>query len=248
MIGSPTDNGGELTIGRPMDAEAEVIAQLFLPLMGPLPSGRPLVVGHLAQSLDGYIARMDGESHWISGSEDLDHTHRLRAFCDAVLVGAKTVSSDDCRLTVRRCSGEHPLRVVLDPSGRLDSEQAIFQQVDGSVLHVVSDELDVRSDVERLLIPAEGGQFDLPTLLAELHTRGVRRLFIEGGGVTLTRFLTAGLLDRLHLAVAPVLLGQGRPGFAAPFGGALSESPRPGVTVTPLGDDWLFDCDFGAMG
>ena len=184
---------------------------------------------------------MDGESHLISGLEDLDHTHTARVLRRGV--GGE-----------RRFPGRLPLdgaarrgRPVLDPSGRLDSEQAIFQQVDGSVLHVVSDELDVRSDVERLLIPAEGGQFDLPTLLAELHTRGVRRLFIEGGGVTLTRFLTAGLLDRLHLAVAPVLLGQGRPGFAAPFGGTLSESPRPGVTVTPLGDDWLFDCDFGAM-
>ena len=246
MVGALAHDGNAWTIGQPMDAEAEFMAQLFLPLMGPLPADRPLVVGHLAQSLDGYIARVDGESHWISGSEDLDHTHRLRALCDAVLVGAKTVSTDDCRLTVRRCSGEHPLRVVLDPSGRLDPDRAIFQQSRGSVLHVVSDETGVRSNVERLLVPAEGGQFELHTLLAELHTRGIRRLFIEGGGVTLTRFLTAGLLDRLHLTVAPVLLGQGRPGFAAPFGGTLSESPRPRVTVTPLGDDWLFDCDFGA--
>ena len=245
MVKARVDKGRAWSTSGSLTAEAETIAKLFLPLMGPLPARRPLVVGHLAQSMDGYIARLDGESHWISGSEDLDHTHRLRAFCDAVLVGANTVSADDCRLTVRRCSGDHPLRVVLDPSGRLNPGRAIFQQEDGAVLHVVSIETGVRSDVERLLVPAEGGQFELDILLTELHTRGIRRLFIEGGGVTLTRFLTAGLLDRLHLTVAPVLLGNGRPGFATPLGDTLSDSPRPRVTVTQLGDDWLFDCEFG---
>lgn len=246
MVGPLATNGGAWGVSRSMDPEAKNIAQLFLPLLGPIPADRPLVVGHLAQSLDGYIAKVDGESHWISGPEDLDHTHRLRAFCDAVLVGARTVSRDDCRLTVRRCEGSHPLRVVLDPSGALDHNKAVFQQQEGAVLHVVSTPTTSAPGVEQLTVASTEGHFDLKALCSVLHQRGVRRLFIEGGGVTITRFLMAGLLDRLHLAIAPILLGHGRPGFAAPFGRSLSESPRPSVAVIPMGNDWLFDCDLGS--
>lgn len=247
MVGPLVATGEEWRVSRSMQPDAKNVAQLFLPLLGPIPADRPLVVGHLAQSLDGYIAKADGESHWISGPEDLDHTHRLRAFCDAVLVGARTVERDDCRLTVRRCEGTHPLRVVLDPSGTLDQTKAVFQQREGAVLHVVANPSQSEPGVEQLTVSATDGHFDLEALLSVLHQRGIRRLFVEGGGVTITRFLMAGLLDRLHLAIAPILLGHGRPGFATPFGRSLSESPRPAVSVTPIGNDWLFDCDLGSQ-
>jgi len=231
-----------------MDDDAADLARLFLPLLGPLPADRPLVVGHLAQSLDGFIARTDGESHWISGPQDLDHTHRLRAFCDAVLVGATTVAADDCKLTVRRCEGDHPIRVVLDPSGTLSGDRAVFQHSDGTTLHAVGAGAVVtdRPGCESLVLPETDGVFDLDALLDALKKRGVRRLFVEGGGVTITHFMRSECLDRLHLAVAPVLLGEGRPGFAAPLGSNLADSPRPDVTLTRLGDDWLFDCEFGS--
>ena len=74
-----------------MESDGETLVEIFRPLLSPLPVHRPLVVGHLAQSLNGCIAQANGESHWISGEADLDHTHRLRALCDVVLVGAETV-------------------------------------------------------------------------------------------------------------------------------------------------------------
>lgn len=223
------------------------MASLFLPLLGPLPVGRPLVVGHLAQSMDGYIAREDGESHWISGSDDLEHTHRLRAFCDAVLVGSNTVIEDDCRLTLRRCAGSSPLRVVLDPSGQIPPDRAVFDGAGGRTLRLVGTDSGIESiggSVDTVSLATTEGLFSARDVLNVLYKQGVRRLFVEGGGVTITHFLTAGWLDRLHLAVAPLLLGKGRRGFSTPFASSLQGSPRPEVQVFPMGGDWLFDCAF----
>ncbi len=226
--------------------EADVVAALFLPILGPLPDDRPLVVAHLAQSLDGRIARPDGESHWITGEEDLDHTHRLRAFCGAVLVGAETVVHDDCRLTVRRCAGPQPLRVVLDPTGRVPLSRHVFQDAAAATLWVCAEGSTgcASRGVECVALPAVRGKFRAEDVLAALHDRGVRRVFVEGGGRTVSHFLHAGCLDRLHLAVAPLLMGDGRNTLGQALGTDLSSCPRPSVRVHNMGSDWLFDCDF----
>jgi diaminohydroxyphosphoribosylaminopyrimidine deaminase / 5-amino-6-(5-phosphoribosylamino)uracil reductase len=234
----------------PIGSEAAQMRELFEPLLGPLPADRPLVVGHLAQSLDGCIAREDGESHWISGEADLEHTHRLRAFCDAVLVGSATVDQDDCKLTVRRCAGDHPLRIVLDPNGSVSPERALMNVSEVPTLWVVGEGVPRQpavSGVERLVVPAPEGQFLLSVLLSQLKARGVDRLFVEGGGYTITRFLAAQLIDRLHLAMSPVLMGTGRRSITDVLGDSLGTCPRPVVSVHPMGIDWLFDCDFGHL-
>src|SRR5271154_6125395 len=99
---------------------------LFAPLRAPLPSGQSFVLGRVAQSLDGYIATRDGESVWISGPNDLRHTHQLRALCDAVVVGAKTIRADNPRLTTRLVDGPSPVRVVIDPDCRLNDTYRVF--------------------------------------------------------------------------------------------------------------------------
>ena len=242
------DNGG-WTVRGTLGPEAENIAALFVPLLGPLPESRPLVVGHLAQSLDGCIAREDGESHWISGQEDLDHTHRLRALCDAVLVGAGTVIKDDCRLTVRRCEGQNPLRVVLDPNASVPTESALFSDATAPTLWITGSTgadpgQPLGENVDILKLPCEGGRFALDRVLSALADRGVRRLFVEGGGFTITRFLKAGLMDRLHIAMAPIFMGSGRSSTQEALGQSLADCPRPQVSVYPMGGDWLFDCEF----
>ena len=220
---------------------------LFSPLLGELPENRPLVVGHLAQSLDGFIAKADGESYWISGQDDLDHTHRLRAFCDGVLVGASTVSKDNCRLTVRRCEGSHPVRIVLDPEAVLAPDAAIFSDGEAPPIWVRREGANhpvLPSDV--MVIGCRMGEdgLDLEHLLGLLKAQGINRLFVEGGGVTVTGFIQAGLMDRLHLAVAPVFIGEGRRGITDALGATLADCPRPDVRMVELGGDWLFDCDF----
>src|SRR3954454_7850570 len=112
-------------ISRP--AEDDAREPLFAPLRAPVPPGCSFVLGRVAQSLDGYIATRDGESVWISGPDDLRHTHQLRAMCDAVVVGARTVRADNPRLTTRLVDGPSPVRVVLDPDRRLTDGFKVFQ-------------------------------------------------------------------------------------------------------------------------
>jgi len=223
-------------------------------VLGEVPRARPYVVGHLGQSLDGRIALPCGASQWITGEEDLHHTHQLRALCDAVMVGTQTVAADDPRLTVRRVEGPDPLRVVLDPRGRLPAERSVF--VDGRPTLRVGRAPARRQipgwgpdqhAVDELLLPGEG-PLDLVGMLEALRARGVRRLFVEGGGVTLGHLLAAGVVDRLHLVMAPVLVGHGRPSVAAVLSGTLEGCPRPRVRMEPLGNDVLFDCAFHEEG
>src|SRR6185503_16294491 len=91
-------------------------------LFGPLRAGKVddvVVVGQLGQSLDGRVATPTGHSHYINGPSGLDHLHRLRALVEAVVIGIGTALADDPQLTVRRVSGPPPVRVVIDPDGRL---------------------------------------------------------------------------------------------------------------------------------
>jgi|GEM_PF-111186 len=219
----------------------------FGPLL-PLHPERPSVVGHLAQSLDGHIALDCGASQWISGPEDILHTHRLRAIVDAVMVGVETAVRDNPRLTVRQTSGPNPLRVVLDPKGRLPDTLALC--TDASVPTLVLTTHPHVPEGGRLGharvrgVPDTNGYIQPRDVLAVLAEEGVRRVLVEGGGVTVTRFIQAGCMDRLHLMVSPVLLGAGRSALHLPAVGDLTLALRPPTRVEQLGADVLFDIDF----
>jgi len=200
-------------------------------------------LGHLGQSLDGQIATRGGDSFYVTCEANLDHLHRLRALADAVIVGAETVARDDPRLTVRRVAGLNPVRVVLDPRRRLDSHFKLFTDGEARTLLVVADG-DPRQPPCRdvVSVPYEQGQLDLAALVQVLRARGLRRLFVEGGGRTVSAFLEAGLLDRLHLCVAPLIIGDGRPGLTLPPVARLAEAIRPQTAAYAMGRDVLFDC------
>ena len=210
----------------------------------------PLVLGQLGQSLDGRIATVSGESRWINGDAALDHLHGLRAEVEAVVVGVGTALADDPQLTVRRRPGRNPARVVIDPRGRAPAGLRMFHDdVDGTR------RLSVRAEgapappagVEALTLPAPGGRFDPRAVAAALAAAGLTRLLIEGGSRTVSAFLDADALDRLHLMVAPVLIGSGRPGLELRPEGRLALARRPKTHVRVFADgDVLFDCDFRA--
>ncbi|MEJ2538491.1 MAG: RibD family protein [Gemmatimonadota bacterium] len=211
-----------------------------------------LVVGQLGQSLDGRIATVSGHSHYINGPEDIVRLHRLRALADAVVVGAGTVASDDPRLTVRHTTGSNPVRVVLDPGGRLPSDRAVFR--DGAAptlwLQAGSDGGDRGGPAEHVRIvtipSTDAGLFRPREVLRLLRSRDLGTVLVEGGGRTVSGFLQAGALDRLHLSVAPLLLGSGRPGITLPPVERLDEALRPRVRHFRLGQDLLFDLDLRA--
>ncbi|MGG5886225.1 RibD family protein [Falsiroseomonas sp. HC035] len=213
------------------------LAALFAPLLVPpvTPDGC-VVFGRLAQTLDGRIACANGASQWIGGRGDILHTHRLRALCDVVLVGAGTVHHDDPRLTTREVAGPNPVRVVLDPQRRLPVTHKVFSDGAAPTLLVTSLPGEARHGAAEVLV-----QPDLPGLLRDLAARGLGRIFVEGGGRTVSAFLAAGCLDRLHLTVAPVILGSGIPAFTLPEAACIGDGLRFRWTPHVIGDDMLFD-------
>jgi len=216
---------------------------LFAPLFAQAsaPDGC-IVVGRLAQTLDGRIATVSGNSQWIGGAGDLRHTHRLRALCDAVVVGAGTVRADDPLLTTRLCTGPSPVRVVLDAGRRLSTKYRIFSEGPPSLLVTAEPGEPNHGTAEALPVGRDmAGGLDLSALLRALAARGLTRIFVEGGGQTVSRFLAAGLLDRLHVTVAPMILGSGRPAFDLPEVARIEQGMRFTWTCHPLEPDVLFD-------
>lgn len=221
---------------------------LFGPLRSPSHTAR-MTVGQIGQSLDGRIATASGHSHYINGPAGLDHLHRLRSVVDAVVVGAGTVRADDPQLTVRRVDGPNPVRVVIDPRGTLSRDARIFA-ADGVRRIVITGEQGssrVGDDIETIALPAPGTHIDPSEILDALSARGLRRVLIEGGGQTVSRFLAAGCLDRLHVVVAPVILGSGLPGLTLPPIARMTEALRVPIHAHRLNDEVLFDCDLSAQ-
>lgn len=227
--------------GAPVPATA--LGALFGPVLAaPTAADGCRVIGRLAQTLDGRIATAGGASQWIGGKGDILHTHRLRALCDVVLVGAGTVRHDDPRLTTREATGPNPVRVILDAHRRLPTSFGVFRDDAAPTLLVAAtDGPPTHGKAEVLRIPRAGDGLDLPALLRALAERGLRRIFVEGGGRTVSAFLAAGLLDRLHITVAPVILGSGIPAFSLPEAARIADGLRFAWTVHPLGEDILCD-------
>ena len=217
------------------------------PLIEPLLEAavdKPFVIAQLGQSLDGRIATPSGASRWINGSAALDHLHRLRANVDAVVVGAGTVGEDDPLLTVRRVRGPHPARVVIDPNGRVNHTAKCFAR-DGTRCFIVRADVGVGPDgTEVVIVPREDGHMPPGAIVKALFALGLRKILIEGGAKTVSAFIDAGVVDRLHVLVAPVILGSGISGLSlAPIRG-LDEARRPLTRVHVLdGGDVVFDCD-----
>lgn len=210
---------------------------------------RPFVVAQLGQSLDGRIATVSGESRWINNPCALDHLHRLRAAVDAVVVGVGTVMADDPKLNVRRVAlpdgKAQPARVVIDPDGRMPSDRCCLVS-DGSrrIIVTASATMSTASGIEIVRLERHDGAFRPGEIVGALFALGLRRILIEGGAATVSSFLDAGVLDRLHLLVGPVIIGSGKPGLQLRPIAQLSAAIRPQITVHPLtSGDVIFDCD-----
>jgi len=240
-------HGDELLLGPLTPGVVRPLLELYAPLCTTR-ADQPFALAHLGQSLDGCIATASGDSYYVTGPDNVRHLHRLRALADAIVIGAGTVQRDDPQLTVRHVEGANPVRVVLDPSARLDTSRRVFSDAAAPTLVVHAEGVTSRApgDAEVLRVPAEGGRLKLDVLLESLHARGLFFVFVEGGGETVSRFLEAGLLDRLHVAIAPLVTGSGRPGLTLPARERIADCLRPAHRVFTMGGDVLFDCDLRA--
>ena len=219
---------------------------------GPLRRGTVddlVVVGQIGQSIDGRIATVTGHSKYINGAAGLTHLHRLRAVVDAVLVGIGTAVADDPQLTVRRVAGPNPARIVLDPRGRLSPNARLLTQDGVRRLIITAEGVRPRlpDGVEIIEIPMTNGEIKPVAILAALAQRGFGRILIEGGAHTVSRFITAGCLDRLHVMVAPTMLGSGQSGITLQPIQTADQALRAPMQAHLIGDEVLLDCDLTAQ-
>lgn len=187
---------------------------------------RPYVLLSAAMSADGYIDNAGSERLVLSDEADLDRVDELRAGCDAILVGAQTIRADNPRLLVRSPARRarrrdlglpaSPQKVTLTAGGGLDLRALFFTETldtqrDPLVYApaAVAGELGRSLGGAAIVVPMPGeAALDLTLVLADLASRGVRRLMVEGGSTVLGQFLAGGLADELSLAVAPVFVGD----------------------------------------
>jgi riboflavin-specific deaminase-like protein len=245
------DRQGEASAPRlPADDPRSALLDLYLPICNATPA-RPITVGHLGQSLDGFIATPSGDSQFVTGQHNIVHLHRMRALCDAVVVGAGTVAADNPQLTTRLVPGPNPLRVIVDHARRLEPTYRIFADDEAPTLYFCARERIRPGEThvgcaEIVGVDQRDGRHE--QVLRVLRERGCSRVFVEGGGVTVSAFLEANLLDRLQIAIAPLLIGEGRPAIRLAPHVNLRDCRRPGYRVFRMGGDVLFDCDLHARG
>ena len=233
------------TAQAPLEASGTVeqaMIDLYTPLLQPA-----FAIAQMGQSLDGHIATKSGASHYVTGPESLVHLHRLRALVDAVVVGWPTVEADNPQLTVRNVVGPNPQRVVIDARGHLSGTEGVFTDAHPLALRLSAPDTRPLDGVETIAItPDADGRLGPSDILAALRARGLSRVLIEGGGQVVSSFVAAGALDRLHVVIAPLIIGSGRVGLGLPGVETLADALRPPARQVAMGADVLFDLDLGA--
>jgi diaminohydroxyphosphoribosylaminopyrimidine deaminase / 5-amino-6-(5-phosphoribosylamino)uracil reductase len=228
------------------------LPQVWANLFGPLRRGTVddlVIVGQVGQSLDGRVATATGHSKYINCPAGIEHLHRLRALVDIVVVGVGTALADNPQLTVRKVAGPQPARAVIDPRGRLGANARLFAEDGVRRLLITAEGSRVTPPpgVEIIALPAEDGNIAPSAIACSLKRAGMGRMLIEGGADTVSRFIAARCLDRLHVTVAPVMLGAGGPGIELPSLDRADQAHRMPVRVHMIEDDVLFDCDLSAQ-
>ena len=177
-----------------METEGQELNRRFFTMME---QKRPYVILKWAQTSDGFIARENYDSKWISNTLSRKLVHKWRSEEQAILVGYNTALHDDPSLTTRDWPGKNPLRVVLDPKGSLPKPLKLF------------------SDGQETMRITNTNQYDSESFLKEaldtLYKKGIASLIVEGGSHTLQQFINAKLWDEARVFTAPTSFGQGIP-------------------------------------
>ena len=185
-----------------LEAECQELNKQFITRIR---KNRPWILLKWAETSDGFIARTDLSSKWISNARSRQLVHRLRAEMDAVLVGAGTAAADDPALTVREWAGSDPVRVVIDPQLRLPSGLKLFDKSVPTLCYNLR-ETTASENLQRIQLTKE---HFLQAMLADLSSRNIGSVMVEGGARTMQGFIDAGLWDEAWRFIAPVSFGTG---------------------------------------
>ena len=176
---------------------------------------RPLVTVSYAQSIDGSIASRNSKPLQLSSDQSMTLTHRIRAVCDAIIVGINTVLVDNPQLTVRLVEGKNPQPIVLDSNLRTPLEAKLLTRTDHKCWLACSNTDDLgrvnaltAKGVELISCSCDHfGRVDLPDLLHQLGQKGIRSIMVEGGSQVITSFIESHLVDQMIITIAPHLVG-----------------------------------------
>jgi diaminohydroxyphosphoribosylaminopyrimidine deaminase/5-amino-6-(5-phosphoribosylamino)uracil reductase len=220
----------------------EVARDLNRPYLTLLRLGRPHVHAKWAMSLDGKIATRTGQSKWISGEASRRIVHELRGRMDAIIVGAGTVRADDPLLTARPPGPRTAARIILSGSGSLPTDCRLLQSVvEAPIILAVPDGriADKPHGCQVLELPTRDGRPSVADLLAELGRRRMTNVLVEGGSAVFGSFRDAGLIDEVHVFVAPKLIGG--KGALSPVGGMGLEGVNGGPAMTIMRSERVGD-------
>jgi 2,5-diamino-6-(ribosylamino)-4(3H)-pyrimidinone 5'-phosphate reductase len=206
---------------------------------------RPYVVVNIAMSADGKISTRERRQVRISGAQDFTRVDRLKAGCDAVMVGIGTVLADDPSLTVkseecrnyRRKQGwdDHPVRIVVDSSGRIPPEASILHKGEGKRVVAVSKRADAAKisllGKKTTVIVAGEDEVDLCALMNELGAMGIHRVMVEGGGTLIAGLIEAGLVNEIYTFIGNIIIGGKDSPTFTDGEGFMMESAFPRLTL-----------------
>jgi diaminohydroxyphosphoribosylaminopyrimidine deaminase/5-amino-6-(5-phosphoribosylamino)uracil reductase len=198
------------------------------------------VISHFAQSLDGKIATISGNSKWIGNQENLIHAHRMRALCDGILVGANTYLRDKPRLTVRHVEGCDPVRIIL---GNSSFNEAHFKNTNNHTICLTSLNGAIKESVKDdtvLCFSLRDGLIDPNEITKWLFKKGIYTVYLEGGAFTSSYFLKKKAIDMIQLYFSPTIFGSGISSFSLNQIDSINEAItfRDGK-FTPMGKDGI---------
>lgn len=193
--------GMDVSVGL-LEPEGRELNRRFLTM---IQKQRPYIILKWAQTADGFMAREDGTSKWISNVYARQLTHKWRTEEDAILVGTKTAIMDNPQLTARAWSGRNPTRVVIDRNMVLPAGINLF---DGSAPTLRYNQRVTEVMPNETRVKIDSADF-LRGMISNLFERRIQSLIVEGGPETLHNFTTAGLWDEVRMFVAPVRFGSG---------------------------------------
>lgn len=202
---------------------------------------RAISVCHFAQTLDGKISTETGDSKWIGNEENLIHSHRMRALCDGILVGARTVEADSPQLTVRKVKGKNPVKIILG-TPKCDLASLLISKPN-KVFVLGTQTQNFSPPIEFIQLNSNGIDKKIPpkTILQKLYELGIYSVYIEGGTVTTSHFLQVNQVDILQLHIAPLLFGSGKAGISLPSIEMVKDARTfEEFQFLPVGDSMMF--------
>ncbi|TFH55302.1 MAG: bifunctional diaminohydroxyphosphoribosylaminopyrimidine deaminase/5-amino-6-(5-phosphoribosylamino)uracil reductase RibD, partial [Candidatus Zixiibacteriota bacterium] len=213
------DAGIEVTVGA-HEREASRLNQAYIKY---ITSGLPFVTLKVAQTLDGKIADIDGNSKWITSEESRRRVHQLRSQSDAILIGGNTARLDNPQLTSHGVGEKDPMRLVLSKRDDISNNlRLVTNNIDGKTILVTGHSLaqskpvgEEPSGLEVWRLPVDDhGNVDLVELLRFAGKRRIMNLLVEGGAEVFSAFIRRNLVDKYLIVTAPKLLGNGKAWFS----------------------------------